>query len=694
MKKYIYLVFLFGIFFFSGCTDQPSMTSIVTEIQTSIVFPGSTTQDLTFPTQLTLSEATVFLSWQSDNEQAIDSSGRVYPGLSEKQAHIQAVVTYQDDKTTIDFGIIKVPAWEEEDIIELIKQQLTIPNTTNIDVTLPNSIEIDQTILPLTWTSALPNVLSSDGVVNLPSVDTAVLLSISTVINSTPLSFPYKEIVVLAISREDAIERAQSQISLPSTTNTDINLPKNIDGVTIAWFSDHPDVFTNKGEWKYGPQDTDVILTAVFSYQDLFVEGYYPIKILTYTAEERLQMAASTLSLPATVEQNLELQVAFAYEVIASWSSTHPQIINSSGVVSLSETAHVVTLTATLMIGESTMEKQFTVTTKALNQSETHFSSHMYTHRLSDFLITDHPDLIIENEKVVLKSTSIAGTYQSRIISTSPFTRLVGSWSALSSQEATVELKIRVRVNDVWSNYLSYSAWGFGRQNAMFDQNGGVASMNDDEIIINNSNQANAFQFQITLRRNSLASATPKLWLVGVALTIPDYVYSVDTTNLPNFIDYDVPKLYQHDVPTIGGSICSITSSTMLLMYYKHQFSNPLPHQETSPLFKDYGNNIYGNWVFNTVGISSYGETSYVKKIYSWDELKYHLVNVGPVAVSIKGNTGLYTTNGHLIVVRGYEIIGQETFVITNDPNLKSVYYKYPLATFLGFTRNVLYIIE
>ena len=92
--------------------------------------------------------------------------------------------------------------------------------------------------------------------------------------------------------------------------------------------------------------------------------------------------------------------------------------------------------------------------------------------------------------------------------------------------------------------------------------------------------------------------------------------------------------------------------------------------------------------------MSAYGFDTYVKRIYSWEELKHHLYTVGPVAVSIKGNTGLYTTNGHLMVVRGYEVINNVTYVICNDPNVKGVYVKYTLEIFLNVSRNVIYVIE
>ncbi|HQA19330.1 MAG TPA: C39 family peptidase, partial [Bacilli bacterium] len=248
-----------------------------------------------------------------------------------------------------------------------------------------------------------------------------------------------------------------------------------------------------------------------------------------------------------------------------------------------------------------------------------------------------------------------------------------------------------------WSDYLSYQPWGLGLQNKGKDQtsSNNVAKLDDDIIVINNG-KASAFQFKVVLRRNNLTSPSPKVSLVCVTLEIPNYEYPIEA-DLPDFIDYDVPKLNQNIVPQIGNSICSPTSITMLLKYKGHSFIqyDEFEHRYIANLAKDYGNNIFGNWVYNTVTASAFGHDAYVKRMYSFEELMYHLQTVGPVAASVKGNMqGLYTTNGHLLVVRGYRITPTITTVIVNDPNLKDVYFEYNLDVFLNVWRNIVYVIE
>ena len=81
-------------------------------------------------------------------------------------------------------------------------------------------------------------------------------------------------------------------------------------------------------------------------------------------------------------------------------------------------------------------------------------------------------------------------TYYSKEINTLGFTSLVGSWSAISSTDATCELKISVKVDDVWSEYITYSPWGLGLQNASYDQNNGMIKLSTDEVIVLNNKKA------------------------------------------------------------------------------------------------------------------------------------------------------------------------------------------------------------
>ena len=85
---------------------------------------------------------------------------------------------------------------------------------------------------------------------------------------------------------------------------------------------------------------------------------------------------------------------------------------------------------------------------------------------------------------------------------------------------------------------------------------------------------------------------------------------------------------------------------------------------------------------------------------YSLDELKMHLAEVGPVALSVKGKmdayntTNSYNTGGHLLVCQGYYEKDGQTIFICNDPNVKEVYVEYSAETIARVWRMVSYVIE
>jgi hypothetical protein len=102
--------------------------------------------------------------------------------------------------------------------------------------------------------------------------------------------------------------------------------------------------------------------------------------------------------------------------------------------------------------------------------------------------------------------------------------------------------------------------------------------------------------------------------------------------------------------------------------------------------------------------MSSFGERAYVKRFYNVNEFLYSVQQAGPMAASIKGTVkyvnmttgaqGSYNTAGHLLVVTGFEITDNGTYIYINDPNVKGVAIKTTLEDFLSIWRNVSYILE
>ena len=78
-----------------------------------------------------------------------------------------------------------------------------------------------------------------------------------------------REINIKAIySEHDYIADAVKKVNIPSTTNTDLVLPTDVDGVKIAWDSSEPDYLDENGKINRDEIDIPIILTATYTYKN------------------------------------------------------------------------------------------------------------------------------------------------------------------------------------------------------------------------------------------------------------------------------------------------------------------------------------------------------------------------------------------------------------------------------------------
>ena len=546
--------------------------------------------------------------------------------------------------------------------------------------------------------------LDKNGIVTAFEVGTAkVTLTLEDVVKEFTINIIERE-----KTSEELINEVIKQITIPNVTSDDIDLPTIINGVMIDWTSGNRTLLSDKGEVFYTDSIVLVKLYATFTHGDVDIDKTYGVNIKPWSNEKRLSKVMESITIDSVVTTNLTLSTSYNYGVSATWTSSRSDVISQNGVVNFKENEIDVILKVKLTVGESSMEKEFTVKTIASKKMNLHY----FVERANEFSSTNLHNLELKDGKIVLKKGEVYGYYDSSIYETLNFYELVGSWAAVTSKTATAELLVKVKVGNNWSKYFTYGIWGLGRNNLYYNQNDTMAKMDTDEILVSTKDGC-AFQYRIVLRRDNEKVDSPVLSLVAITMRLTDenYKYDVDTSKLPDFVDYDVPKVNQNVVPEIGGVICSATTSTMLLKWKGLDFSkyDQYENRYIANLVADRGHNnpTYGNWVYNTAVIGAYGFDSYVRHMVSWDELKYHLATVGPIGASVKGDIGgVYTTGGHLLVVRGYKVVNGQTIVICNDPNINSrfgndkdgnplfVYYEFPLNTFLNFWRKTAYIIE
>lgn len=474
--------------------------------------------------------------------------------------------------------------------------------------------------------------------------------------------------------------------------------------ISITWKSDKTSSLSNFGIVKQGYRDEKVVLTATFTYKEETYVKTYEVTVPGMPTEVRFSKALKNIEIPNEVSGNIDLITTFDDEEIkATWSSSNPDIISNEGIYNSPNVDTIVKLILTLELGSEKMEKEYEVMTKVEPKIV-----EVKHHLVIDEAKTYNPSFItnchVEDDVLVLNEGETSGTYLSNIFEVQPVASVVASWGALSSKTATAEIEVRVRVDGKWSMFFSYGAWGLGLQNKPMatNTNDGMVKISTDEIIVMNNKTAEAIQYRVTLRRDDAKLDSPKLSFVALAIDYDKYEYKINTNALPKRVEHIVPKLNQNVVPIIGNSICSPTSSTMLLKYKGHNFTefDEYENRYIANLARDYGNEIFGNWVYCTVIMTAYGEKAYVMRMYSLDELKEHLANVGPVALSVKGKmdayntSNSYNTGGHLLVCQGYYEKNGQTIFICNDPNVKEVYVEYSEETIERVWRMVSYVIE
>ena len=584
-------------------------------------------------------------------------------------------------------------------------KMIDISDNITDDIILKDSIAIDDKVVYICY--AFDNdAIDDDGIIY-PDVydDRVVNIKIRLTYDNKTQEYDYGNVTIK--SMEFICSEAAKSITIPNITSNDITLPTSIGKVKLRWNSSNPLVMTKTGECKYVTSDTIVTLNCIYSIKTIDnkyeLEKDYQITVKPWDDNTKIEKVLQTIQLENDVIYDISLPTKFDFDLSGTWNSSNPSVIDNLGRVNRQSEDVYVTLTLTIRASNNDYQASYNVKVLKINKvdGEMDFYKHILVNRAKDLDNNNMTDLIYNNVtgRIELKEGKLSGSYESPVYNTNDFYRIVGSFSCITNENATCELEYSVRVNGNWSKYFSYGEFGLGRNNVYYNQYDKDVQMDTDIIMTLDNKLGDGMKYRFTLRRKNQSVESPKLSLVATVFFIKDYKYNVDLEGLPTSVDWDVPKLYQHDVPTIGNQICSATTTTMLLKFAGFSFTDKgyrYEHEYMSHMVADTGHNnpTYGNWSYNMMAAGAFGVNAYVGKYYSWDEIKYHLANYGPIGSSISGQFGSYYTNGHLIVIRGYREENGKTTVICNDPNIKGVYYEVPLETYLECMGSVVYILE
>jgi hypothetical protein len=265
------------------------------------------------------------------------------------------------------------------------------------------------------------------------------------------------------------------------------------------------------------------------------------------------------------------------------------------------------------------------------------------------------------------------------------FNQLIFSWNILRPLKGYFKFYVSVRTTSGWSRWFNAADWGFGVQRSYLDKDSDIGFYHVRLEVF--KAKADAFRLKI----EAVDGADLSL-LKSVAVTVSDKALIKAETynelrNLPNVFIKNVPAQSQMALKhEDNGRICSPTSISMLLGYFKRKKINPLITAQSS--FDD-GLQAYGSWPFNIAhAFESYSNCRFsVVRLASFKNLHSYLQRGVPVVVSIRGNlkgAAKDYPHGHLILVNGWN--KDKKLVYVHDPAFKRdslVRHSYRVEDFL-----------
>lgn len=307
---------------------------------------------------------------------------------------------------------------------------------------------------------------------------------------------------------------------------------------------------------------------------------------------------------------------------------------------------------------------------------------------------------ISQNNNLILKDGETKGFFESEIINTIGFKDLVASWNGHTTENSSIELQIKIKKNNNWSEWFTYGKWSDKGYNkgSISNQKDDIVKVLVDVIKTQSGEKAANLKYKIVLERSDINIESPNIRLVVFTFTPYEKVIHDEFKSCE--IDINVPQRSQRIVPEIGSVICSPTSLSMIMEYLG-------VNEETIAVakgVKDNGAGVYGNWAYNVAYAGERGFESYVRRCESINDIKKILLEGTPVAASIKTNSqeeldGSFCAHkyGHLLVIRGFTEKDGLDYVIVNDPaapDNEKVRQEYKLDQFNKVWSKIIYVVK
>jgi hypothetical protein len=321
----------------------------------------------------------------------------------------------------------------------------------------------------------------------------------------------------------------------------------------------------------------------------------------------------------------------------------------------------------------------------------------------------DYADLHFDysNDGVNGSGTYTSGAWTSGVTNLSfGFNELVSSWNANTPPGTWIQVEVQPRIDDGhWAKWYTLGQWSSDDSSFHRTSVGGQGDADgfvSIDTFFAKDHPAVAYRLKATLYRKVGVSSGPtlsRLSAIASNLTNQKGSFPSKTTMTGTAVDLGVPQYSQEihhgDFPQYdngGEAWCSPTSTSMVVAYWTqrtgHNYS-PTPseyswvtdalgagHRDpwvdyTAREVYDYHYNGAGNWPFNAAYAASRGLVADVTQLHDLSEAEPFVRAGIPLVASVAWNsnkldTGIKSTNGHLLVIEGFTADGSK--VIVNDP--------------------------
>lgn len=265
----------------------------------------------------------------------------------------------------------------------------------------------------------------------------------------------------------------------------------------------------------------------------------------------------------------------------------------------------------------------------------------------------------------LFRTKGAAATLESRELDApSGFDDLVGSLTAEVPAGGEVEMSVKVRLAEGWTDWFSLGTLSHGGWTSPAKAEGPAGSVDIDTLKL--KSPATAFRYRLKLKAGKKA-----VRLRSVAITVSDAAAPdappafstgpwVRDLGLSPRSQGDAQEKYKHD-------ICSPTSLAMVLEFWGRK----LDLEKVALAAQDRGSQLFGNWPANVAYAGSLGLEGHVARLDSLADAESEIAQGRPVIVSVTFSEGelpnapIKRTRGHVMVIGGFTPEGD---VIAYDP--------------------------